>query len=426
MGPFPDKLETDDLGPSGLDLSKQVTAPAGSVPPANSAVTAVKPLGNERHWVPVVDNGMDLNLRSMINYDHVAAYVQCRIYCEKESEEVMSGGFDDAGKVFLNGAPVMEHASAGFYLTERGIVRVKLRAGWNTILVKVVNDVGPFVLSLRISREPAEMARLLRREHRLAEAADEYSRAVELDSQDSKLHEERACVMLQLGKFVEAGRSARKAAEITSNDETWGIAATFFAYGGDEAAYQDTCREMLHRFEKSTSLNAAERTARACVLLPGAAPDLALIRALADKAAIGGASGGFASFFLLSKGWVEYRSGNYDAALDVLNRARSNRFNDAYHGTNEFLAAATEYRLGHKQEARQAFDAGADYASRMPALTDFQTLDSYGWILCQIAKREATAVLDGHSPATVPALPATAPSAAPTTQAAGPATQAAR
>ena len=88
-----------------------------------------------------------------------------------------------------------------------------------------------------------------------------------------------------LGRWDEALAACGRAIALGTDDhDTWNHAAILWARTGDRAGYRDHCRRMLDRFGPTTDPIIAERTAKACLLLPLGGPEQEAACDLADRA----------------------------------------------------------------------------------------------------------------------------------------------
>lgn len=90
---------------------------------------------------------------------------------------------------------------------------------------------------------------------------------------------------------------------------------------GDEAEYRRACRDLLANFGSATDPAIAERTGRACLLLPAPEGELAQAAALAERsAAAKGPGREFAHpYALFALGLARYRPGRLDDAIALMN-----------------------------------------------------------------------------------------------------------
>jgi hypothetical protein len=113
--------------------------------------------GGEVRWTPVQareDGLLDLSKTcGVLNY--ALAYAACWVRSPDERDTELSVGSDDGVRVRVNGQIVLSH------LTERGvypeddnrdkdIVPVRLRKGWNQVLLKVEQGIGGWSLQVKI------------------------------------------------------------------------------------------------------------------------------------------------------------------------------------------------------------------------------------------------------------------------------------
>jgi putative heme-binding domain-containing protein len=92
-----------------------------------------------------------LNLREVFNQDHISAYALTYVYSAQVQNVQMLLGGEDRLRVWLNGDLVHENAKPRKAKPDDDRVEVALKAGWNTVLVKVVNRAGDYGLYLRFS-----------------------------------------------------------------------------------------------------------------------------------------------------------------------------------------------------------------------------------------------------------------------------------
>jgi serine/threonine-protein kinase len=165
---------------------------------------------------------------------------------------------------------------------------------------------------------------------------------------------------------------------------------------GDEAAYRNRCVAMLERFRDAAQPEIAERTAKACVLLPGAVDPETCAR-LAGRAVEAG--GQYLPFFEMARGMAEYRCGRDENALEWLDKARASltAVNAAptFYATCDYFRSMALLRLGRSDESRQALaEADREVAGLgfTPGQDDFGFTGPENLLICSVARREAKAV----------------------------------
>ena len=112
--------------------------------------TAWRPLpsGNQpaRPWM--------LDLLAAFGGDSRVAYARTWVFSDKEQPARIEFGTDDGNRLWLNGKRVHEANRGGAAVPGDFKAAVTLRQGWNSLLLKVIQDTGPWEFCLRI-RTPA-------------------------------------------------------------------------------------------------------------------------------------------------------------------------------------------------------------------------------------------------------------------------------
>jgi tetratricopeptide (TPR) repeat protein len=166
--------------------------------------------------------------------------------------------------------------------------------------------------------------------------------------------------------------------------------ASLAAHRGDRQAHQDLCREMLRRFADASALELGERTSKAWLMVPDSGYDLAECHRLIDKAIADGPPN-YLRWFKASKGLAEYRSGNYESAVQCLEESKQMRPQQETMILSDYVIALSLKKLGRIDEAKAAFlRAEQDYAN-LPRLGEAPIRDNE-WFLCDMIRREAAAV----------------------------------
>jgi quinoprotein glucose dehydrogenase len=94
-----------------------------------------------------------LDLRAAIERDRATAYALVFVFSPKAQEAKMHGGADDTMRVWINGRLVLEQAAPQLAVPDNDSVKVELKEGWNSVLVKVTNRLGAHGLFLRFEGE---------------------------------------------------------------------------------------------------------------------------------------------------------------------------------------------------------------------------------------------------------------------------------
>jgi hypothetical protein len=173
-GPYPEDLSASFPPEAQLDPSRPI--PALAAPKAD-----LLPLRRWRSEVTDVSGYLDL-AACFDGTEHISAYALAYIYSKTEQEVALLTGSDDGERLWLNGQLIHHNPAVRFAVPDQDRIPAKLRRGWNTVLAKVVNDIGGHGLFLRLSADPRELAAALAaalaaKEHRLRFALELYGTA---------------------------------------------------------------------------------------------------------------------------------------------------------------------------------------------------------------------------------------------------------
>lgn len=140
IGPFAgrDTLRAKDvITPDAVDVKAQVIVE-----------------GEAYKWMPYRlenPNGVIDLLSTVARQNNCGAYAYAEVICDEEREAILSVGSDDDIVVWLNGELVHRNFVDRPCAPDQDRVKVKLRAGVNRILCKVLNGGGDWALSVRIT-----------------------------------------------------------------------------------------------------------------------------------------------------------------------------------------------------------------------------------------------------------------------------------
>jgi tetratricopeptide (TPR) repeat protein len=159
-----------------------------------------------------------------------------------------------------------------------------------------------------------------------------------------------------LGRWDEALAAYRRATALgTDLHDTWNHAATLWARNGDRAGYRDHCRRMLDRFGPTTDLMIAERTAKACLLLPQGRPEQDVACDLADRAVAMAQGHWVRPWAEATRGWAAYRREHFADAVAWADRCLAQGPGDWNRELPAHLVRALALgRLGRRDEAGAA------------------------------------------------------------------------
>jgi serine/threonine-protein kinase len=345
--------------------------------------------------------------------ERICAYAQMRVYSAEKQRVAILLGCDDGVRVWLNSQLIHENPASRMAAPDQDAVPATLEAGWNTLLVKVVNQTRAHALSLRLSGEPADLAwascsaviargRRDEAERALAEILAKQPDHAPTRTRAERFYRQCGDADAQRGEWARVAADYAQLLKLRPDDHTlWYWAGTVLAELDDAVAYRKHRRAMLERFGVTEDPTIAERTAKVCLLLPAEANELKRMSALAELAVTKGIGRIELPYFHLVRGLAEYRRGNRDSAEEWLRKALSaQRDNWSLTVTAHLIQVMIQKQRGKPREAKESL-------TRAVALFDRQApkpgSPSYpqGWhdrLICQVLRREAEALLGGTEP----------------------------
>ena len=200
------------------------------------------------------------------------------------------------------------------------------------------------------------------------------------------------------GRWKEAAADVTKALKLEPDSVVdWISRATLLLADGDPVGYSNDCGAILARFGDTTDPSYAQRTAKACLLLPMTGADLTGIASLADTALIKGAN----HWREYTKGLAEYRQGRFTSAVKWTEQALAPPATgvayDALCAQDSMVLAMAHYRLGQTNEARAVLAKGIEIVeTKLPKL-ESGDIGVYwvDWIITQVLMTEAKALIEG-------------------------------
>ena len=227
-----------------------------------------------------------------------------RIYSLREQDVILRVGEGARPQLWLNGTLIAPGAPAPADEVEKERDKVpfatSLRAGWNTLLVRPSREMEPHFLSLLV--EPARkdtqvMARAPADRGDWERGFETLDRHDRMENQKRRaleiaVHRRRAEDFVRRAQWSEAIAEMNRAIELDPDEhETWYFLAPLFVEARDGAAYDRHRRAMLDRWHNTDDPRLAERTAKACLLLPGLPDVIRPAAGLAGLALDRGAAG---------------------------------------------------------------------------------------------------------------------------------------
>jgi tetratricopeptide (TPR) repeat protein len=198
-----------------------------------------------------------------------------------------------------------------------------------------------------------------------------------------------------LGRWDEALAAYGRATALgTSLHDTWNHAATLWARNGDRAGYRDHCRRMLDRFGPTTDPIIAERTAKACLLLPLGGPEQDAACDLADRAVAMTQGHWVRPWAEATRGLAAYRREHFAEAVAWADRCLARGPGDWNRELPTHLVRAMALcRLGRRDEAGAARARASDLYRTKVAKPGGRAEggDWHDQVICEVLRREAEA-----------------------------------
>jgi len=207
-----------------------------------------------------------------------------------------------------------------------------------------------------------------------------------------------------LGRWDEALAACDRAIALGPDaHDAWNYAAILWAGTGDRAGYRAHCRRMLARFGPTTDPIIAERTAKACLLLPLGGPEQEAACDLADRAVARAQGHWVVPWAEATRGLAAYRREHFADAVAWADRCLARGPRDWNRELPAHLVRAMALsRLGRPDEAGAALARASDLY-RTKVASPGGRAEGGGWhdrVICEVLRREADASsLDRDFPA---------------------------
>jgi WD40 repeat protein/serine/threonine protein kinase len=398
IGPYPEDLGACFPPENNLDPGRPVAA---AVSQAGSTPTLLP-----WHVVPRDANGfVDFGVL-FGGAEHISAYALTRVYSPERQQVAILLGSDDGVRLWLNGRLVHEHPDPRMAAPDQDAVAATLDAGWNTLLAKVVNETRQHALYLRLSSEPADLAgaliergSCLERQGESEKAAADYARALELEPGDALLLR-RGFLRARMGRWLPAADDYTRAIELAPDIHSgWYELAAVRLQLGDLDGYRRHCREMLCRFGGTADPFEAERTAKACLIVPDTVAEPEQLVRLTERALTATHPQWAHPWFLLSRGLAESRAGRPRQAIDWIREAQqqSEGTPPVFAAQGQLCLSLAYHQLREAERAREALGAAVQIIDHQLPKADSGDLGDgwLDWVFCQVLRREAEALLGG-------------------------------
>jgi tetratricopeptide (TPR) repeat protein len=221
---------------------------------------------------------------------------------------------------------------------------------------------------------------------KLDEAIAENCAAIRLDPKDTRPRQWLVNVLTPLGRLDELRAAWEQALSANPPEhEAWFGYAELCLFLNDEDAYRRDRAALLKRFGATGNAAIAERTARACLLLPASGDELKKATALADQAVRVGKDSPNFRYYAIAKALADYRQDQFESSLKWGQTSGAE-------GTcpTLLILAMAHQRLGHSDQARQFFDEAIK-------TYEWKTVNNEWGGISHALRREAEALLKVES-----------------------------
>jgi serine/threonine-protein kinase len=153
------------------------------------------------------------------------------------------------------------------------------------------------------------------------EVVEHLRKAVALDPRNVETRAALRVALVRAGRGDQAEREWKAILDANPPDhDAWYGYAELCAFLGREDDYRRARQDLLAKFGETTDPRVAERTSRACLLLPASGDELARAATLAERAANvdRAAFSGVYPNFLFAKGLADYRQGRFEPAIAIM------------------------------------------------------------------------------------------------------------
>jgi tetratricopeptide (TPR) repeat protein len=219
--------------------------------------------------------------------------------------------------------------------------------------------------------EPGRPSLLLnaKRPRAFLEVEEALRDAVRLKPGDAKARFALGSFHAEWGEWKEAAAAYDRGLELDPTDHfRWMQAAVLHAADGDLDGYRRACRQMFDRCRDTDDTLVAERTARACLLIPNTmtGADFDRVQELARLAATGTEQNIFYRFLVRTMARADYRAGRYAEAGKWLEQAAP-KMNGNHEDASMFaILSMALHSLRRTEEAAAALARAKSIMTKLP------------------------------------------------------------
>ena len=199
--------------------------------------------------------------------------------------------------------------------------------------------------------------------------------------------------------FAAASQSAwRLVRQAPKNSQSWLRLAPILILRKDTDEYGKLCKRMVQTFAAAEDVQTAERTCKACLLLPDA---IDLMELPKSKLTVP-LDEGTAPKWLQPWGWfaralLAYRSGETELAMQFVKKSQEHNPNEFAAALNLALSALVQHELGHAENSLSDFNEASLAVNRLLE-KGYNPGNYHDLMISHILLLEASALLDRETP----------------------------
>jgi WD40 repeat protein len=233
---------------------------------------------------------------------------------------------------------------------------------------------------------------------RTLEQLDRQLEAARSKAEEAALRFRRGVLRARLTRWEPAAADLGRAVQLNPDGQAgYYHLAGVLLWLGDRDLYRNHCQEMLRRFGGTTDPYVAERTAKACLIVPGTVADREQLVRLTERALVGTEAQGGYPWLLQTRGLAECRVGRPEQAIKWVEMGRK-RFASpppVYAALAHLFLSLAYRQLKEDGTARQALGEAARLIdNELPYESSGDLGDGWlDWVFCQAVRREAEGLL---------------------------------
>jgi eukaryotic-like serine/threonine-protein kinase len=216
----------------------------------------------------------------------------------------------------------------------------------------------------------------------------------------------RGFLHARLGQWKPADDDYTRAIELDPDaHDGWYELAAVRLQMGDLDGHRRHCQDMLRRFGRTSDPFRAERTAKACLIVPDTVADREQVVRMTEQALqlpLSTDQKWAYTWFLVSRGMADCRAGRPRQAIDWIEKGlqQSEGTPPVYEALSRLFLSMAYHQLKENDKAREALgEAVRVIDQKLPKAESGDLEDSWlDWVFCQVVRRETEKLIGGPAP----------------------------